>query len=172
MVAATGVLVAAIYYVSNIRTARKNQELALKSQEQTLETRQAQLFMPIYSTFYSDDFLRAYWEIMAWSYDSYDEYISKYGYQANKNAVLMQAKVNMYLEGVGVLVKRGLIDPSFVDDLMSSVIISYWEKYRQYAYDYRVRRNVPQMGEYIEYLYNQIKPIFDSQYSGSMKIKD
>ncbi len=70
----------------------------------------------------------------------------------------------MYLEGIGVLVKRGLIEASFVDDLMSSVVIGYWEKYRQYVYDYRVRRNVPQMGEYIEYLYNQVKPIFDEQH--------
>jgi hypothetical protein len=55
MVAATGVLVAAFYYVYNRRATRKTQELALKaqelslkSQEQTLITRQAQLFMNIY----------------------------------------------------------------------------------------------------------------------------
>jgi hypothetical protein len=43
-----GVFVAAIYYVYNMRISQKNQELALKAQEQTLETRQAQLLMNLY----------------------------------------------------------------------------------------------------------------------------
>jgi hypothetical protein len=30
--------------------------------------------------------------------------------------------------------------------------------------EYRVRMNYPQRGEYVEYLYNQIKPIVDSQH--------
>ncbi|MCX6655794.1 MAG: hypothetical protein NTY03_11860, partial [Candidatus Bathyarchaeota archaeon] len=57
MVAATGVLVAAVFYILNLRISQKNQELslktqelALKSQDQTLETRQAQLFMQLYTT--------------------------------------------------------------------------------------------------------------------------
>ena len=42
MIAAIGVLVAAIYYVYNMRATRRTQELALKSQQQNLETRQTQ----------------------------------------------------------------------------------------------------------------------------------
>ena len=167
MVAATGVLVAAIYYIYNMRITQRNSALALKSQEQTLETRQAQLFMPIYSTFYSDEFLKANSEIMTWSYDNYDDYTSKYGYASNHEASMLQSKVNLYLEGIGVLVKRGLIDPSLVDDLMSSVVIRYWEKYRQYVYDYRARLDLPQFSEYAEYLYSQIRPIFNEQHPKS-----
>ncbi len=36
MVAATGVIVAAIYYVYNMRTSQRNSTLALKTQEQNL----------------------------------------------------------------------------------------------------------------------------------------
>ncbi len=79
LVTATSVTIAAIYYIFTLRINRNTQELALKAQQQNLETRQAQLFMPIYSTFYSDDFLRAYWGITSWSYNDYDDYISKYG---------------------------------------------------------------------------------------------
>ena len=125
--------------------------------------------MPIYSTFYSDEFLKAYYEIMSWRFDNYDDYTSKYGYAVNPEATRMQAKVNLYLEGIGVLVKRSLIAPSLVDDLMSSVIIGYWEKYCRYCLEYRVRRNNPQMGEYVEYLYGQIKPIFDRQHKDVKK---
>jgi hypothetical protein len=75
-----------------------------------------------------------------------------------------QVKVNAYLEGIGVLVKRGLIEPSLVDDLMSSIVVGYWEKYRPYLLETRVRRNQSMMGEYIEFLYGQIKPIVESQH--------
>ena len=101
-------------------------------------------------------------------HDNYDDYVAKYGYTANPDAAILHAKVNMYLEGIGVLVKRELIDPSLVDDLMSSIVVIYWEKYRPYVYDYRVRRDLHQMSEYVEYLYNQIKPIVERQH-GELK---
>jgi len=48
MVAATGVLVAAVFYVLNLRISRRNQDLSLRAleqsaqaQQQTLETKQA-----------------------------------------------------------------------------------------------------------------------------------
>jgi hypothetical protein len=65
-------------------------------------------------------------------------------------------------------VKRRLIDPSFVDDLMSGGIVSFWEKFGPSFLEYRVRMNWPQRGEYVEYLYNQIKPIVVSQH-GELK---
>jgi len=161
---ALGVCVAAFYYVMNLRISQRNQQLVLKSQEQTLETRQGQLFMPIYSTLYSDEFLKAFYTIMSLTYKDHDDYVAKYSYQANPEVARAQAKVNMYLEGIGVLVKRGLIEPSLVDDLMSSVIVGYWEKYSPYILEVRVRRNHPQNSEYVEYLYNRIKPIVGSQH--------
>lgn len=95
MVAATGVLIAAVYCVLNIRA--------------TLQTRQAQLFMSIYSTHYSDDFTRARSEIFKWTYKDYDDYMTKYGYDVNPEASIMYSKVNGYLEGIGVLVRRRLM---------------------------------------------------------------
>ena len=169
MVAATGVLVAAIYYVYNMRTSQRNSTLAIKTQEQTLETRQTQLFMPIYSTFYSEWWHRAYESFMDASFKDYDDYEAKYGFQANPDAYLLHSRVETYLEGIGVLVKRGLIDPSFVDDLMSSAVVSFWEKFRPYFLEHRVRMNHPQAGEYVEYLYDQVKPIVESQHGGLRK---
>jgi hypothetical protein len=39
MVAATGVLVAAVFYVLNLRISRRNQELMLRAQEQSARAR-------------------------------------------------------------------------------------------------------------------------------------
>ena len=119
---ALGVCIAAIFYVLNLRISQRNQELTLKAQQQTLETRQAQLFMPIYSAFYSEWWHKAITCFMEAKFDGYDDYMAKYGPQANPDEHVLHGRVESYLEGIGVLVKRGLIDPSFVDDLMSSAV--------------------------------------------------
>jgi hypothetical protein len=164
MAGALGVFIAAVFYVLNLRISQKNQELSLKAQQQTLETRQAQLFMPIYAAFYSEWWHRALPSFLNATFEDYDDYEAKYGFQANPDANILHSRVESYLEGIGVLVKRGLIDPSFVDDLMSSAITMFWEKFGPSFLEYRVRMNYPQRGEYVEYLYNQIKPIVDSQH--------
>jgi len=158
------VCIAAIFYILNLRISQRNQELTLKAQQQTLETRQAQLFMPIYSVFYSEWWQEAYRSFMDATFEDYDDYEAKYGFQANPDAYVLHHRAETYLEGIGVLVKRGLIDPSFVDDLMSSAITNFWEKFRPSFLEHRVRRNHPQNSEYVEYLYNRIKPIVGSQH--------
>lgn len=75
----------------------------------------------------------------------------------------MRTTIGKYYEGIGVLVKRGLIDPTFVDDLMSSAIMKYWEKYEPIAKEDR-KRWMPMAAEYQEYLYTMIKPIVEIQY--------
>jgi hypothetical protein len=149
MVAATGVLIAAVYYVLNMRV--------------TLQTRQAQLFIPIYSTYHSDEYMKAYSEIMRWKWENYDDYINKYGPESNPEAYIMYRKVFGFFEGVGVLVRRRLIDPSLVDDLMSGAIVQYWERFESILLERRRRLNWPQVGEQIEYLYNEVKPIAERQ---------
>jgi hypothetical protein len=153
---AFGIIVGVAYYIMNIQNNQRNQQLQL-------ETRQAQLFMPIYSTYHNDEYLKAWSEIMKWKYEDYDDYMAKYSSEANPEAYIMYRKVFGYLEGVGVLVRRGLIDPSLVDDLMSGAIVSYWEKFEPFIVERRRRLNWPQVGEQIEYLYNQIKPIAERQ---------
>jgi hypothetical protein len=119
--------------------------------------------MPIYSTSYSEEHIKAIEEIRQWEWEDYDDYMAKYGEEVNPEAYLMYRKVFGYLEGLGVLVRRGLIDPSLVDDLMSGLIIGYWEKFEPYFDERRRRLNWPQVGEQIEYLYNQVKPIAERQ---------
>ena len=149
MMAATGVLIAAVYYVLKKRV--------------TLQTRQAQLFIPIYSTYHSDEYMKAYSEIMRWKWENYDDYINKYGPESNPEAYIMYRKVFGFFEGVGVLVRRRLIDPSLVDDLMSGAIVQYWERFESILLERRRRLNWPQVGEQIEYLYNEVKPIAERQ---------
>ena len=73
--------------------------------------------------------------------------------------MLLLTTLGSYLEGIGVLVFRGLVDIGLVDDLFSSYVIRYWEKYESIELELRERFNVPQSGEWIEYRYDEVKKI-------------
>jgi len=155
-------IVGIAYYLFIMRNSQRNQELARKTQEQALETRQAQLFMQIYSKFTEEYFNRNFFEFQARQWRDTDDYIEKY--DENIEARAKFATLANYFEGVGVLVKRGLIDVSLMDDLMSGGIIMFWEKIEDVIKETRIRYNFPQRAEYIEYLYNQIKTVVEEQH--------
>jgi len=157
LVAIFGVIAGFSYYVLTVRNAQKNQK-------QQLETRQAQLFMQLYDRWAGTDFKKLSREVMEQNFIDYDDYISKYDSDINPEAYDKNRSLGSFYEGIGVLVKRNLIDPHMVDDLMSNAILRYWEKYGPIMAEIRVHRNYPQAGEWAEYLYNVIKQIVEQQH--------
>ena len=94
-----------------------------------LETRQAQLFMQIYNRFNSKAFVSQLNDLrFRWNITEFDDFMQKYGPFTNPEGWDSMASTTYFLEGIGVLMKKGLIDPEIVDDLMSGVIVSVWEK--------------------------------------------
>jgi len=146
---------AAFYYIRTLQNAQR-------TQQQQLETRQAQLFMQIYSGFYNKETM-----ISIGKFLRQDKYVKldflKYD-ESQEDLYASFYSVANYLEGVGVLVKRRLIDPTLVDDLMSGAIMRMWDMHGPNIVELRERYNYPQLYEYIEYLYNEIKPFVDKQY--------
>jgi hypothetical protein len=160
---AIGVCVAAIYYILNLRNTQKNMQM-------TLETRQAQLFMQIYDRQTDPEFQKRRAMLMKMQWIDCDDFIKKYGdYFNDKKEANMEVysslwSVQNYLEGIGVLVKRRLIDPTLVDDLISGMIIRMWEKFRPLFLEFRKRYEYPQFEEWTEYLYEEIKAIAVKQH--------
>jgi hypothetical protein len=66
------------------------------------------------------------------------------------------------LEGLGVMVKRGLIDVNFIYDLMYGSIIMIWEKFLPIVLESRKNR-VPHLYKDVEYLYDEMKRIRDDR---------
>jgi hypothetical protein len=69
-----------------------------------------------------------------------------------------------FFEGIGVLVKKGLIDIELVEDLFSRRIIWFWENHMALRVDgirrvdqYRRDMNDPTQYDSWEYLYNLMK---------------
>ena len=152
---ATGVMVAATYYIINLRNSSRVMET-------TLETRQAQLFMPIYSKMNDGDFMRDGMEILyEWKWTDYEDFERKYLDDRDNRAKFWS--MSNYFEGIGVLVKTRLIGPGFIDDLISSGVIGMWEKLRPVVVVWRVRNHIPQLNEHFEYLYSVVKGIAERQ---------
>lgn len=169
MIAATGVLVAAGYYVYNMRISRKNQELALKSQEQTLETRQAQLFMGIFQTYASKELQTDLEEMIhQWRWKDYEDYMVKYGPFQNVTENGKHAAVFKLFDGIGTLVRHGLINPELAYDLTPGSTIAAWEKFLPIVTTWRTTYSAPQIYRDFEFLYGEMVKIRDTKGHPSM----
>jgi hypothetical protein len=135
-IASAGVFLAAIYYILQIRHQTK--------------MRQTDLVMKLYSQFTSLEFTNVLEEVLNRESKDYDDYRNKYG-------MAEVAAVGNFFEGIGILLKRKLIDIELVDDMFTSPIKWTWEKMRNMTLEVRKVRNQPAISEWFEYLYNEMK---------------
>ena len=151
-----GIIIAAfsviIGVINNILTSR-----------QSNRTRQTQLFMDMYSHLRSKEFAKDSRELSSWKWESFEDFRSRYGARANKEANSIFTSTGNFFDGVGVLVKRNEIDPKLVEDLMSAWIIWFWRKFGDVIKEYR-NVKYPQYMEYVEYLYDRIKPLVSEEH--------
>jgi hypothetical protein len=138
-----GIIVSILYYTSVLRNQNK--------------TRQTQLFLQFYNRLTDKQFFTEFKNTLDQEWTDFDDYLEKYGYGPTL--------FDIYLEGVGLLVKRNQIDISLVDDLMSSLVITYWRSHGAVMLEMRKRRKMPQIAEWTEYLYNEIMKVSEKQHS-------
>ena len=128
-----GLTVSILYYTLTLRNANK--------------TRQAQLYMQVYNLITSREFVIADNKLMLeWSkekFTKWTDFINKHGPEANMEDYLIFDQLGHVLEGMGVLVKHGLLDPQYVDDLISGIVFAYWETFRDVILDFRTIHNYP-----------------------------
>jgi len=149
------IMVGITYYVLTLRNQRRNQE-------ETLETRQAQLFMQIMNQFNTPERQKAHVEIMSWEWKDPEDFYERIWPDEEKRAKFMY--FGWLLEGVGILVHKKLINVDLIDDLISAVVISYWERYRPVEVFTREKYNMPQNAEWLEYLYNEVVKVATDQH--------
>jgi len=136
MVAAAGVLVGVVYYILDMRNQSR--------------MRQTDLVMRLYSQFSSLEFQKIWGELQKREAQNYSDYDRKYGL-ADATAV------GLFFEGIGILLKRKLIDIELVDDMFTSPVKLTWEKMKNITLESRKVRNQPEIFEWFEYLYNEMK---------------
>jgi hypothetical protein len=94
----------------------------------------------------------------------FDDWWERYGPENNMEFFKRWFSMVAYFEGIGILVKRRLIDPAFVDDILSGPILLAWEKHELIHRGIRERYGWPQWQEWQEYLTDEIKKIVDMQH--------
>ena len=151
VITAVGVIAALINYVITSRRAEKNDRLIL-------ETRQAQLYMQIYNRWNSNEMVHAYGQVRyAYQWSDLNDWKSKYSPDVDPESYAHYAILITFFEGLGVLVKKRLIDISLVEDLLSQRVVWCWEHIRSIAFDARKQLNDPTQYDHFEFLYHEMK---------------
>lgn len=131
--------------------------LAVLQLRDFVRTRQTDLIMRLYSVFGSREFQEAWVETMRLEFKDYQEYLNKYGAGSERPVYSSVNMVASFFEGIGILLRRQLVNINLVDDLFSSDIIITWHKIKPLAEGWRRQFNRPQISEYFEYLHGEMQ---------------
>ncbi|MBN2335240.1 hypothetical protein JXL21_06735 [Candidatus Bathyarchaeota archaeon] len=157
-----GLTVSILYYTFTLQNANKTRELQLQSQEHQLETRQAQIFLQYVRDWNEVDFKLIAREIIRWEWTDFDDFKTKY-YDDLENSGKLTS-LGMFMESLGIMVQKGLIDVELAFTVFGGYVVRYWEKFKEIEYETRERYNWPQSGIYLEYLYNEFTRLTHEKY--------
>jgi hypothetical protein len=144
-IASTGVFLAAIYYILQLRHQKK--------------MRQTDLLVRIapWLNMSSIELQQAVIKTLNTEYKDYDDFLKKYGkLHSDKPEQTAILAVLNYLEGIGILVRRKLVDIDLVYDFWSGDITTLWEKLKPIVEGEKRKWNYPLLLN-SEYLYNEVK---------------
>jgi len=134
-IASASVVLAAIYYVFQVRHQTK--------------IRQTDLLTRLYSIMVSKDWLEAWQKVQSREALNYGDYLEKYGF-------VELNEIFVFLDQLGRLMKKGLIDIELIP-LTYGQVSATWEKIKPVLEGSRKRYNAPKHGEYAEYLCSELK---------------
>jgi len=123
--------------------------------------RKTELFMQLFSPF-SDPVLVSNWNeiVHHWKWTDYDDYWKKYG-QKETEAPKFVATASFF-NGLGLLVKMGLLDVDTVRKWSPEACLWFWEKMEPIVREGRERLKAKGRAEHkiwgnVEYLYNELQ---------------
>ena len=102
------------------------------------------------------EFLEAFVDIYEVKFKDYDDFVKRYGKPISRNQVPMSfMMMGNFFEQIGVLFRNRLIDASLISQLFPIDMV--WEKMKPLAEGMRKEYNQPQLFEWFEYLYKEMK---------------
>ena len=145
-IASAGVFAAAVYYIIQIRHQTKVRETDLVIRMNP--------WMNVSGSELTDAIAKT-WSL---EYKDYDDFVERYGpYSLDKPEQKAVHMLMNYFEGIGMLLKRNLMDPDFAWDLFGSGYFLAWEKVKPWVEGLRKQWNMPDSYSFFEYLYNEMK---------------
>jgi hypothetical protein len=107
-----GIIVSILYYTSVLRNANR--------------TRQAQLFMDLYRTYRDPIFRKQYNDILHQKWSDFDDFWEKYGQKGDPDAWTDWQTVASYFNGIGVLLRQGLLNIEVIYELLAPTVFMAW----------------------------------------------
>ena len=138
-----GLTVSIVYYTTVLQNAN--------------ETRQTRLFWDIHGSHISLPTMAITAELAyEWEWKDLDDFDEKYMMPNNKEDNVKFLHYFASLERIGVLMRRGLIDPELVYDSQMGTIIHIWEKFSPLMDEMRIKLNAPHIYVDPEHVYNEL----------------
>jgi hypothetical protein len=152
-IASASVVAGIIYYSLQLRNQNRQME-------QQNKIRQADLAIRInpWLNMSGVEFTQMALKFAAFEYKDYDDFVKKYGPLTSDSPASMAFHIaSNYFEGVGVLLKRKLIDVDIVRDYCGESVVYTWKRVEPLIKGWRKQFNMPQAWEPFEYLVNEMK---------------
>ena len=153
------VIVGVFYHVLTLYNTRKNQQ-------HQLETRQAQLFMQLYSRM-DDEFMDSWHELNTTKIDSFEDYWELYDPDKDRARYRRLMNVMTFFSGIGVLLREELLDVRPISFIVGAPARHTWEKLLPAVEGVRSHYGSEQVWSQTEYLYNELMKFIEEnpQYS-------
>jgi len=146
-----GVLVGVVYYIFSVRDTKKNMKA-------NLETRQAQLFIQLFSHYNTREFVEDYMKVISTEYSGLEDWYKKYFYKEGEESLFPSwIRVGRFFDGAGILVKKRLIDIELANELLRELVIQSWEAMKLWVYESRRGTKNEAIWRNFEYLYEEVK---------------
>lgn len=142
LVAATGVLVAAIYYIQNMRVAERNKKIQLSTNvTDRVGTR---------------EFMKTFVELAYLRWRDIDDFLKKYDSAVNTEESQDNFSKRWWLwstyDNLGYLLREGLVDEEIIFNSQGAYSVIHWGRYWPIIEYYRRKEMGPRWLENFEYL--------------------
>ena len=123
MVAATGVLVAAAYYVLNIRETMKN--------------RRATTTNNIQQSFLTEEWQRRFLEVMSMQWSDFEDFRKRYDSSVNPQSYVKRNSLLVQYDNLGRQYRSGIIDLDAFGSVSAYALVLTWFKFKSIIETYR-----------------------------------
>jgi hypothetical protein len=151
--AATAAVIGVRSYINSNKRVDEAKKKEQETRERELETRQAQMFMNIHQALYSPWFEEQEFILLNSKLKNFEDWNKL---QKNKELWTAFGSMHAYYEGIGILVKDGLLDIRLVAQNMSGALRWFWESHRDMVFEARKELKWPRLMIEVEYLYNAL----------------
>ena len=98
------------------------------------------MLMELYQAYRDPQFAQVWTEVLEQEYTDFDDYWKKFGMETNPTAWTKWQSVARVFHGIGILVKRNMVDIDLVEELMGTMVAVSWNRMGPIVFGFRENR--------------------------------